>query len=88
MNKTEQDLVNHAKSIEKELNEKALVPGNNSRYVSVALIHEKVEHQIIYDRQLAKFVKIVYLMRIKGINIAKEIRLFKKEDDGTITYTF
>lgn len=75
MTKLEQSLVNHAKSIEKELNEKALVPGNNNRYVSVALMHEKVEHQIIYDRQLGKFVKIVYLMRISGITTAKEILL-------------
>jgi hypothetical protein len=75
MTKLEQNLENFAKSKEKELKRKALIPGSNQRYVSVSFEHEKVEHQIIYDRQLSKFIKIVYLMRVKGINTAKEILL-------------
>ncbi len=75
LTRLEQDLENFAKSKEKELKKKALIPGSNQRYKSISFMHEKVEHQIIYDRQLGKFIKIVYLMRTKGINTAREILL-------------
>jgi hypothetical protein len=75
MTRLETTLVKEFEKQEKQLKKKALEPGSNIRYVSVSLIHEKVEHQAIYDRQLGKFCKIIYLMRIKEITTAKEIIL-------------
>lgn len=71
----EKELINEARSKERELKQKALTPGNNQRYVSISLYHKKVEHQIIYDRQLSKFCKIVYLTMAGGLAKANEIIL-------------
>jgi hypothetical protein len=75
MTRLEENLENFARGKEKELKKKALIPGTTNRYVSVSFLHERVEHQIIYDRQINKFIKIIYLMRIRGINTAREILL-------------
>jgi len=75
MTNLEQELVNEYQKQRKDLTRIALNPGSSNRYRSVAFCYKKVEHQIIYDRQLGRFVKIIYLTKADRLARANELIL-------------